>query len=300
MSAALTTTFTPPARCTQDPWQMTWDEAQNAHYGLLGGSGYSSCLPPSFTPDTSFYYSPGLYCPAGYSTACSSTQVIGSETATIATCCPSGFSCQGRTRSAYPWEYTLGCTSACSSSYSLTYTDASTLIPTTCNLGFGLNAYSVQLRYRSADLATRSPPASSSPASVTAAAAPAPTTSLSAATSAPSSPGPDDGLSTGAKAGIGVGSVLGVALVAAICSLAWVLRSKSRSGHRYTGPEQAELVERAPAPYDAPPEKPGGAYTATTYHHHAAPQEYAPIDGIAEAYSPPPLAVERHELPAHR
>jgi hypothetical protein len=90
MSAQLTTSFTPPARCTTEMWRMTnSDTREGPYYGLLGGGGYASCMPRAFTPDPSFFYSPGFYCPMGYYTACSLTQAIGSETATIATCCPS-------------------------------------------------------------------------------------------------------------------------------------------------------------------------------------------------------------------
>ena len=62
----------PQSRRTQDTWWI-------GSYNLLGGTGYSSCLPPSYTP-TSFYYSPG-YCPNGYSSACTSLRVVGAEDA---------------------------------------------------------------------------------------------------------------------------------------------------------------------------------------------------------------------------
>ena len=89
MSTKLTSTFQPPSRCFTDTYRMTNSDTKvGPYYALLGGGGYSSCMPSGFYPDPAFFYSPGLYCPAGYTTACSSTRVVGSDTTTIATCCP--------------------------------------------------------------------------------------------------------------------------------------------------------------------------------------------------------------------
>ncbi|KAH7383896.1 hypothetical protein BKA66DRAFT_463009 [Pyrenochaeta sp. MPI-SDFR-AT-0127] len=147
MPEPLTTTFTPPAGCTSDVWD-------GEGYYILGGTRHSTCMPTAFKPDAepSFFYSPGLYCPAGYSTACSSSTAIGSETETVITCCPSRYKCQERTRSAWDWESTLGCTSACLTEQPITILLVSSIHTTVCAVGGGVNAYSVQLRYRAADL----------------------------------------------------------------------------------------------------------------------------------------------------
>ncbi|KAH7359737.1 hypothetical protein BKA66DRAFT_472336 [Pyrenochaeta sp. MPI-SDFR-AT-0127] len=242
----LTTIFTPPSQCTTDLWRISYD-AQH-FYELLGGQGYSSCLPASFTPTSEFFYSPGLYCPSGYNSACSSSQIVGDETATIVTCCPTGYSCQNRApASGWPWEYTLGCTSACSSTYTRTLRDQSSLIDNICALSAGANAYSVQLRFRAADFATTTSTTSTTPS-----ATPSSSSSLPILTSSPSTPvitnpmlpPKDTDLPTGAKAGIGVGAVLGVALVGAILFLAWIMRRNSKNNVAYSGFDQSELVQK--------------------------------------------------------
>ncbi|KAF2496895.1 hypothetical protein BU16DRAFT_343304 [Lophium mytilinum] len=237
----------------QDIWWLT-------SYELLGGTGYSSCLPTSFTPTSSFYYSPGLYCPEGYSTACSST--YGSET--IVTCCPTSFSCGGDGPFGYSWESTLGCTSAVSSSGLHTVLVATGTEVHPEGPGAGVNAYSVQNRFQASDLITSTSSSSSSSSSSTSTPTPSANTatvtitststsssstsssstsssstssSSTSSTTATSSPSHDSGFSTSAKAGIAVGVVLGVALIAAIVFLAWAIgkRSNKQNNQQHTG-----------------------------------------------------------------
>lgn len=90
----LTTTFTTPSRCNQAYWFSASDEVYDPTIGQVcatvnGTIAYSqdsACLPsvtpfisaslvgPSVVPYTLYnyqgYYSPGIACPAGYSTAC--------------------------------------------------------------------------------------------------------------------------------------------------------------------------------------------------------------------------------------
>lgn len=94
---ALTTTFAPPESCLVSYSQYTYSGSTLAcyaddnsqipcvfmHLGPATGSPVSACLPSSYTPTASFYYSPGI-CPSGYQLACSSTS--GAETR--GTCCP--------------------------------------------------------------------------------------------------------------------------------------------------------------------------------------------------------------------
>ncbi|KAH8728172.1 hypothetical protein GQ44DRAFT_824469 [Phaeosphaeriaceae sp. PMI808] len=209
MTTALTTTFTPPVPCLTKSYMSTGIK-------ILGESNYSSCMPTSFVPDTKFYYSPGFYCPVGYETACSSTVTSALERRdyeTIVTCCPTGYSCQTQV-AAFQWASTLGCTSVITQSN-----------------GQGINAYSVQLRFRSADFVTTSSAASSTPSSIPASTGSIPTSTAPASTGTPP-PSNNDGLSTGAKAGIGIGTTLGVALIAAISWLAWVLNKNSKNKHQ--------------------------------------------------------------------
>jgi hypothetical protein len=153
MAAVLTTTFSPPSQCTTDIWKVEW--SPDYDYFLLGGEGYSSCLPASFEPTSDFFFTPGLHCPDGYFGGSTRTANLGAETESIVICCPSGFSVQESGSHAYAWESTLGCTSACSSSYTFPITDASSIGVTSCTIGGGVNAYSVQLRFRETDLVSQ-------------------------------------------------------------------------------------------------------------------------------------------------
>ncbi|KAI0535156.1 hypothetical protein GGR58DRAFT_519616 [Xylaria digitata] len=52
----------------------------------------NGCFPPNFTPTEGYYYSPGI-CQQGYTYACITVGILGPST-TAATCCPSGFTCR--------------------------------------------------------------------------------------------------------------------------------------------------------------------------------------------------------------
>ena len=97
--------------------------------------------------------------------------------------------------------------------------------------------------------------------------------------------------SAGAKAGVGVGSVLGVALVAAICWLAWILRKKSKHRYLYADQNRTELVHRAPIPYD-PKDLP------VNMPHYVPFHDQTPYASPHEAQAQP--VPERHELSASR
>jgi hypothetical protein len=56
--------------------------------GPIGITG-NPCLPPKYTPTSTAYYSPGLFCPVGYGPASSSVTIDpGSEAQSITWCCP--------------------------------------------------------------------------------------------------------------------------------------------------------------------------------------------------------------------
>ncbi|KAF2658994.1 hypothetical protein K491DRAFT_224603 [Lophiostoma macrostomum CBS 122681] len=151
MTAALTTTFSPPSQCTTDIYFVPW-YTSGYYYYVLGGQDYSSCLPASFTPTSEFFYTPGLHCPHGYSGAKTDSVSVGDELATIITCCPSGFSIQDGNSHSYPWIATLGCFSGISSSVDLSITAVSSSMGLARVTAGAVNAYSVQLRFRAVDL----------------------------------------------------------------------------------------------------------------------------------------------------
>ncbi|KAH7002521.1 hypothetical protein EDB80DRAFT_720732 [Ilyonectria destructans] len=84
----LTDTFTVPSTCYKSTFgaQIT-TETQNGIYFLLGDpNSAGDCLPSAVGTSTVSYFSPGLYCPHDWTTACSRT----SDGQAIATCCPPG------------------------------------------------------------------------------------------------------------------------------------------------------------------------------------------------------------------
>lgn len=70
----LTTVFTPSGPdCTSSFIGLLTDNKW-LQYGV-GGAASSACLPSSFTPFESYYYSPGV-CPSGYTSACQAQSLI--------------------------------------------------------------------------------------------------------------------------------------------------------------------------------------------------------------------------------
>ncbi|KAF2105464.1 hypothetical protein BDV96DRAFT_608228 [Lophiotrema nucula] len=200
MAVPLTTTFVPPLQCTKDTWWV--DDVEAGAYFLLGGKSYSSCLPPSFTPNPGFFYTPGLHCPQGYETACSSIETLGPETGTVVTCCPSSI----------------------------------------------LNPVLVLcVRAQVLNLDT-SKPTSTTPSLIS-----KPTTfatwtsSIAPATTSAPSLATHRGLSTGAKAGISVGAILGVALVGAMIYLGRSIRKKAQHVSPTTDADRPEWVSKSAA-----------------------------------------------------
>ncbi|KAI9737835.1 MAG: hypothetical protein M1834_009204 [Cirrosporium novae-zelandiae] len=146
----LTTIFTPASSCTTDFYWIT-DTQSGRYYISLGPSDTADCFPTSFSSYSTDYYSPG-YCPEGYTSVCASLNSVGSLTETVATCCPSGFSCQ--TAGIQPWFSTHGCTSIFPSDafYTITSEGKTTVSYMTTGNGQGMNAHSVQVRWQNTDL----------------------------------------------------------------------------------------------------------------------------------------------------
>ncbi|ORX94324.1 hypothetical protein BCR34DRAFT_594448 [Clohesyomyces aquaticus] len=213
MPEALTTTFTPPSQCTTDVWYVG--------EFLLGGENYSTCLPTSFKPASDFFYSPGLHCPYGYTTACTRS----TDGTSVATCCPNRLLLVLDSGLHFKMPVSTRMITALEPSK-----PAETLI---CDAAGGVNAYSVQLRFQASDLVT-----TTFTPSETSAATSRPTNSTPDSThptniAAPSSSsGPSSlassSLPIGAKTGIGVGVGLGAALVGAMIFLSWTIRKNMR------------------------------------------------------------------------
>ncbi|CAD6449391.1 6186bbd2-40c5-4b47-8e9f-8eb3339936ba [Sclerotinia trifoliorum] len=238
----LTTTYTPSG---SDCSQIFWAQNPINHWLAFGGigTGSTTCMPSGFNRETAYYYSPGI-CPTGYSAACSSFSTDSSATKTVATCCPTGYTCFANR----PSDQIYGCTSyftedatlsinsvlfdtvtaASTTSYPVIY--ASTKITVTSGIN-NVAAYGIIIERASDDptwessttssstsSSTASPIASGSITLVSATSSSSSTSSAQQSTSTPSTPS-STGLSTGAKAGVGVGVALGVLLISAFAFL---------------------------------------------------------------------------------
>ncbi|KAK3901107.1 phosphoinositide 3-kinase regulatory subunit 5 [Staphylotrichum tortipilum] len=203
-----------------------------------------SCLPDGFsTSNSEFYYSPGISCPSGYWTACHDT--TGAASITTVTCCPTygpdiSLSCVPNPLAlSEVWE-TLFCTwiapRASGTAIRVTKSEdgrTSTIVARVTSPG-GINAYGIRMVYQSTDLPdTASSTITSDSSSSTS--TEDPTAPASDTSPTPSSPPTDDtntstGLSTGAKAAIGVVVPLVVLGALAIGFAIWWRRRKGRRG----------------------------------------------------------------------
>ena len=84
---SLTTTFTPPSSCLAAISTIGWSSEGDGGFFFAGPYTTSGCMPPNFQFASTAYYSPGI-CPDGYTTACSSLNIIGAVSETVVTCCP--------------------------------------------------------------------------------------------------------------------------------------------------------------------------------------------------------------------
>ncbi len=82
----LTKAFTPPASCLTGLFEIT--SVGQFDYFQSGALTTGSCFPPGYKEARSNFFSPGV-CPQGFTSACSSLNIIGSLTETAVTCCPS-------------------------------------------------------------------------------------------------------------------------------------------------------------------------------------------------------------------
>ncbi|TFA98231.1 hypothetical protein CCMA1212_010058 [Trichoderma ghanense] len=202
----LTTTFTRPSDC----------DGIFASSFLSGIDFSSSCVPKGFHTDETSYFSPGLICPSGYYSACHDN--IGAKTITTVTCCPTygtdvSLSCVTASTLRSVWS-TLFCTwiapDGDGTVLPMTVSNGGTT--STVQGGFtapgGLNAYGIRMVYQKTDTetttmaTTRTSPTGSEATTAT-------NTGLPGKTSEASS----GGLSSGAKAAIGVGVAVPIFVV---------------------------------------------------------------------------------------
>ncbi|KAI9662259.1 MAG: hypothetical protein M1821_008426 [Bathelium mastoideum] len=237
----LTTTFTPPASCTS----LFWDSGPSLQ-AFAPGYGLSidlnaQCVPPAMTT----FWEQGLLfpggarqhtvisagpvvCPKGWTTADRSTS---DSTSVQINCCPSGYQ--------YFSDVYGNCLSSVSAGEVLTYASASnspapspehwTTVSTTLDSDTTVGAVAV--------VGWNIKGATSSTPSSTTTSPPSTTASATGDTSTnPSLPSPtqttsDSGLSSGAKAGIGVGVAFGVLGILALLATVFLLRRRRRGGN---------------------------------------------------------------------
>ncbi|KAK4158054.1 hypothetical protein C8A00DRAFT_39610 [Chaetomidium leptoderma] len=271
----LTTAWSMPASCTVNVLNCaTCTSAYRGQACVMNGEtgraeDHTDCWPPvtsrAGTPRYPFlgwgYYSPGLACPTGYTTACTAEyggrpgwemqfNLVPGETAVG--CCPTGYTCgniDGNTCLAVATAGTpvTATTAMCSGTQLSAVAQAvfpSTAIMTaspggveTVTRGISLMAPMFQLNYQASDL--ESAPSSASSQTT----APTPSTgfvsyttgttasSTSSASSDSSSAGSTQGgLSTGATIGLGVGAASGGILLTAVVVGVWMcLRKRARA-----------------------------------------------------------------------
>ncbi|KAL6897193.1 hypothetical protein GGI43DRAFT_385808 [Trichoderma evansii] len=321
----LTTTWTMPQTCSIFmPGCPTCDNAYNGQSCNPTSNGRvqdnTACWPPVTTgvssPSWPFvgwgFYSPGLACPAGYTSACTAVygqrppwetqfSLVPSETAVG--CCPTGFTCtnfNGNTCMATVTHSTTFPTAYCSDTdlvnYGIaTFPTITTMTTTETSTGttevesststrtMVLFAPMFQLNFHASDL----------PASTTASSTASNTgtqSSTASETGNGTSSKSSGGLSDGAKIGLGVGIGLGVAFLLAFGAFIYYYR-RSKNRTMPLGSElpnnQISVVE------DEPPkikQSPGQVYEMGVYH---APAEL-PGNVIEGGYQDSPRGSDAH------
>ena len=84
---ALTTTFIPPSSCISSFSNAYVVIQSSTLYQAAGPVSTAGCFPSNYQDARTNYYSPGI-CPAGYTSACTSLNVLETDTETVVTCCP--------------------------------------------------------------------------------------------------------------------------------------------------------------------------------------------------------------------
>ncbi|KAI2634827.1 hypothetical protein GGS26DRAFT_525618 [Hypomontagnella submonticulosa] len=272
--------FTPSPSCTTDIYYVS--NPSGSYFHLGPPTSTAACFPRSWSPSASAFISTS-YCPSGYTIACANT-AFPEKTGT---CCPGGFGCQTKTTGGLPWQSTELCVAPMPTSSTYVYTtQAPGRAPqrlTTTGTGGTINAFGVEIRWSTTDSGktkTKTQTTTKSPTVKTA----APTAKVTNSTSHASRP---NRLSTGAKAGIGVGAAIAFLLLLAGAFFLWWRKRKSKSGVK-----DAEMTRDAPSRDDFPPEKttlgpqgpegPAAAAGATSLDHQNERSSVPDQQNIAE------------------
>ncbi|KAH7311318.1 hypothetical protein B0I35DRAFT_481297 [Stachybotrys elegans] len=246
---SLTTTFTRPTDACSDStdiYRIVTREG-SGHF-VQGPIELESCFPENYNPNRSAYYSPGV-CPDGYTIACSRTSSSGSATETYHTCCPiiNNFQCIVEDERRH--QSTLICSIALSLGVGVaTWTigpvteidevsDETRTIATVRGTGGALNAYGIQYRFQAeTTTATSSSSVTSESSTVSISLQPTESTATSTPDPEPASAS-DNSLSSGATAGIAVGTVVGVLAIVGIAIFFWIKRKRERKVDHSSTPE---------------------------------------------------------------
>ncbi|KAH6660328.1 hypothetical protein BKA67DRAFT_530432 [Truncatella angustata] len=220
-----------PSSCFTQTWVTTPPGDYNP--GLIIGNPYDTgCFPVAYGATVS-----PAQCPNGYSSACAPTSIL-IPGETVYDCCPNGYSCDGGF---------FKCTSAIGRNITMTVTDVNsaqkpTLVTSVTN---GMNAHSIRVRFASSDLESTTTSSGSNTA-IPSSTATLPSSTSSYTSSPQSSPTASGDLSTGAKAGIGVGVALGALLLFGLVWFIFKRRSKNTKN----------AVELENSPYNRPTPSP--------------------------------------------
>ncbi|KAJ5166922.1 uncharacterized protein N7482_005703 [Penicillium canariense] len=220
----LTTEFAPPASCSSLSW-VSSDCMKSTCDGVYNivRTPDTDCFPSGWAT-TQTWFSPGYYCPTGYTV--DKTDIVTSGlgiTETQAKCCPEGFAIA--TKSPLVWYTAEPCTAISSGATTITYTVLGATPTTTTAITYRnpiVHAYPIELRWQSTD---HPDPAITSSVTET-----SPASSATSTTSTTSTAAADNtsGLSPGAKAGIGAGVAVAAISVIALALLFWFRQKRSR------------------------------------------------------------------------
>ncbi|KAI0201452.1 hypothetical protein F4808DRAFT_425232 [Astrocystis sublimbata] len=239
-----------PASCLTETWLSTATDKTVPNL-VIGNPYNTDCWPLNHAPKGTTTYSPAI-CPEGYVSACDidpASRRDSSETAWA--CCPIGFHCDGGV---------FSCASTISENSTFFPSDldadGSTVTTEVYTYGFDFNAHSVLVAFHSEDFYNTPTTVSAEVPTSTTTATTNPIATVPKATGAPDvepPKAPDSGnLPTGAIAGIVIGSVLGLVLVAGAF---WAIR------------RQRNRVQHLPYPYHSQDEPKPEQPTEQPIHH---------------------------------
>ncbi|KAF2678425.1 hypothetical protein K458DRAFT_491244 [Lentithecium fluviatile CBS 122367] len=242
----LTTTFTGPAECSGTPWMY---QGVPTTWWKQGGDNVPSCFPPAFPFSNSrIIYSPGI-CPAGWSSACTRVITTDGRIQSVVSCCPRSFECASTKTPEHDWEDQFGCASPYSVNAAAWGISPSNDIVSSM---YQLHVMVVDATTTSTPSATPSPSTSTPGTTRTPPSSTTPTATPTTSSAPPAVTPNNDQLTKGAIAGISIGAVVGVALLALFAYIAWKVRGK----HRAEGAEPRQMVHYPEYPasprYEAP------------------------------------------------